>query len=489
MADRKHAKRRRLSSGREEDRDEVQEGKECVICLLDHAVDQTILPACSHSQYCFLCIVGWATLPRPASTQQQGSTAASCPLCKTPIGPYVLHHLRGQHDASKYYLRPPLSPTHSNAHITESRRRGRRPQRPSREDPEDSLERTLAFRRRIYSHLVFSKHIASNRYTRWKPLPPPSAFRPESGNARDGIGTSTTTPTVGVSNWSPAVLQSRALAFLRRELLLFPHLNALGSVQDGGQERQTVCKSPSLSFVTTYIFSLLQTLDLRSETMTRLLAEFLCPQSSASPVAELFAHELASWLRSPYRQLEQWDRSEWLQYDFSGVDSSRTHSHRSSANSSRRVDEPSEHRRRTSPPVLEPQQDVPADEEKVPPATTVVHKEKIRDLRARLLNRLESERHLAQAHLETRLAQDPSFHKHSQSSEADAGEEGVDVEKEASLREILRARMAERQRLPEGKMKEVDGGADIDREDLLRSMLHGRGKAVPRLGDLTDGVT
>ncbi|CAD6923790.1 unnamed protein product [Tilletia controversa] len=532
-------KRRRLSAaverqGKEEEEDlDAQSATLCIICLTDRALDQTLLPACSHSQYCFLCIVGWATLPRP-SHASSSSSVPSCPLCKTPIGPYVLHHLRAKDDASKHYLRPPATslpyytPNHYNsAELWRRRGRGRRTpssqQQRHEEDPDDSLERTLAFRRRLYTHLVFSKHIASNRHTRWKPLPPPSAFRPESGSGRGD----STAPTVGVSNWSPAVLQSRALAFLRRELLLFPHLHALDSeppqqhdVQPG-RRRETSSKTPSLSFVTTYIFSLLQTLDLRSETMTRLLAEFLCPQGSStsasaptsiSTVAELFAHELASWLRSPYRRLEHWDRSEWLQYDFSGVATSSRNQPQPPNHASIRKPDQSRSLHRLSPPPEEPQVR--------PPTSAVDRKEEVRDLRTRLLDRLEAERLLAQSHLATRLPQeDPSFRDDNNNqrfpsepeAEAEGTDGGVDADKEARLKEVLRARMAERKRASsntsavveprrsdeeqvqsgshaaDGAGEDVD--VDVDREGLLRKMLRCRSKALAGSGSAPDIIT
>ncbi|CAD6890847.1 unnamed protein product [Tilletia laevis] len=483
-------KRRRLSAaverqGKEEEEDlDAQSATLCIICLTDRALDQTLLPACSHSQYCFLCIVGWATLPRP-SHASSSSSVPSCPLCKTPIGPYVLHHLRAKDDAKLW------------------RRRGRGRRTPSsqqqrhEEDPDDSLERTLAFRRRLYTHL--------------------------SGSGRGD----STAPTVGVSNWSPAVLQSRALAFLRRELLLFPHLHALDSeppqqhdVQPG-RRRETSSKTPSLSFVTTYIFSLLQTLDLRSETMTRLLAEFLCPQGSStsasaptsiSTVAELFAHELASWLRSPYRRLEHWDRSEWLQYDFSGVATSSRNQPQPPNHASIRKPDQSRSLHRLSPPPEEPQVR--------PPTSAVDRKEEVRDLRTRLLDRLEAERLLAQSHLATRLPQeDPSFRDDNNNqrfpsepeAEAEGTDGGVDADKEARLKEVLRARMAERKRASsntsavveprrsdeeqvqsgshaaDGAGEDVD--VDVDREGLLRKMLRCRSKALAGSGSAPDIIT
>ncbi|KAK0552123.1 hypothetical protein OC861_000417 [Tilletia horrida] len=429
--------------------------KQCIICLSE-AVDPTLLPACSHDHWCFVCIVGWATLQQDG--RDQSRPPASCPLCKTPIGPFVVHHLRGKHDASRYYLRPPSTATdivtkrefriRHRIRSTSSHRSSTQP------DPEQSLERTLAFRSQIYKHLVFSKHVASNRFTKWRPLPPPSSFRNE-------ISRSSQPNLVGVSNWSPAKLQSRALAFLRRELLLFPHLHMLDNNQLGRnslyRERQQSAATPSVSFVITYILSLLQTLDLRSDTMARLLAEFLCTGSDWA-AAELFAHELTNWLRSPYRRLEDWDRSEFLQYDFAGVPSVKPRSS-SSTNRSR-----SRNQDRPLAPGLPSPRPLPSESDSVsldqdPQKRQQDRRTEVRDLRASLLQRLEVERELAQKHLAARLAQDVKSAEDVNCSEAqplttledhggECSESVVDTDKEARLRVILQQRMAERRQAP-----------------------------------------
>jgi E3 ubiquitin-protein ligase Topors len=81
----------------------------------------------------------------------------------------------------------------------------------------------------------------------------------------------------------------RATAFMRREL--------------------RVWSAVDVEFLTTYILSLLKAIDIRSEPAVRLLAEFLdSPNGSGYPHgAEHFAHELYSYLRSPYKELIMWD--------------------------------------------------------------------------------------------------------------------------------------------------------------------------------------
>ncbi|KAK0520052.1 hypothetical protein OC834_007175 [Tilletia horrida] len=524
------AKRRRGSASPETATATTQ----CIICLTDDAVDRTLLPACAHSAYCFLCIVGWATLPR--SHASGSGSIPSCPLCKTAIGPYVLHHLRGKDDASRYYLRPPplessqfyAADSYSSSawQRSRSRRSNHRPSSRPTPSEDDPLEQTLAFRRRVYSHLVFSKHVASNRCTRWKPLPPPSAFRSESSSSSSLADSNVAPPTVGVSNWSPARLQSRALAFLRRELLVFPHLtlDSASPSRSDPHPRRTVnaVTMPSLSFVTTYIFSLLQTLDLRSDMMTRLLAEFLCPPPlrstssrssahmvelpSSAAVAELFAHELASWLRSPYRRLEDWDRSEWLQYDFSGIgpvvteanpDSQRTMSRFAPSVRERRR---SNGRRSISPQPAEDRSEAAgtASSPKSQPSQDKERALDMRKLRSHLLNRLEAERALAKSHLAARLAQEQV------GSLQDGGAQDgqVDeVERERHLREVLLQRRVERRQLAQAladvvadvgpgpplelarsnaspSAKVLDGQIQSEREAALRALLRSRHQSV-----------
>ena len=84
-------------------------------------------------------------------------------------------------------------------------------------------------------------------------------------------------------------MTQRATAFLRRELRVW-------SLVD-------------VEFLTTYILSLLKAIDIRSEPAVRLISEYLeTPQGPNYPRgAEHFAHELYSFLRSPYKDLRKYD--------------------------------------------------------------------------------------------------------------------------------------------------------------------------------------
>jgi E3 ubiquitin-protein ligase Topors len=61
-----------------------------------------------------------------------------------------------------------------------------------------------------------------------------------------------------------------------------------------------------VEYLTTYILSLLKAIDVRSEPAIRLLSEFL-DNDDYPRGAEHFAHELYSFLRSPFKELRKYD--------------------------------------------------------------------------------------------------------------------------------------------------------------------------------------
>lgn len=66
----------------------------CLICLRSDIQDRSVLPTCLHSLFCFECILQWSEIKR------------TCPLCKRPIGDYILHNVRNDSDYSRHFLRP-----------------------------------------------------------------------------------------------------------------------------------------------------------------------------------------------------------------------------------------------------------------------------------------------------------------------------------------------------------------------------------------------
>lgn len=111
------------------------------------------------------------------------------------------------------------------------------------------------------------QHIGSNPITKFRPNPSPRQISDD-----------------------PTLVQ-RATTFMRREL--------------------RVWSSVDVEFLTTYVLSLLKAIDIRSEPAIRLLAEFLEMPNGDGPNypngPEHFAHELYSFLRSPFKELRKWD--------------------------------------------------------------------------------------------------------------------------------------------------------------------------------------
>ncbi|KAJ7123880.1 hypothetical protein C8R43DRAFT_1135918 [Mycena crocata] len=251
--------------------EEELEGDRCSICLQEVA-DRTVVPVCAH-EFCFDCLIVWTGQSR------------RCPLCSQAVGDFLIHKIRSRYDYQKHYLNPlptspvPLQPLPPRQ-IRAPRRRPRnrewgRPERTER-DEADKLDRSIARRRWIYEHDLYAKHVASNSYTRYRPYPTPAQFAA-----------------------SPDLI-SRTIMFLRRELQVWVNLD--------------------VEFLTTFIISIMKAIDIRSESAVKLLSEFLdldAPyvEGGRHVNAEHFAHEVYTFVRSPYKDLFIYDTV--VQYDVS----------------------------------------------------------------------------------------------------------------------------------------------------------------------------
>ncbi|TFK86603.1 hypothetical protein K466DRAFT_492480 [Polyporus arcularius HHB13444] len=250
---------------------EDTDAEHCSICLQPYA-DRTMIPTCSH-EFCFECLLIWTEQSR------------RCPLCSQDVGKYLMHNIRSKYDFQKHYLPPlrtspqPESPAvvQANARRRVARRReivwGQRRRRELEEA--DELEQAVEKRRWVYRHRLYAKHVASNPYTRYRPFPTPAQF----SASQDYI--------------------SRATVFIRRELRVWTGLD--------------------VEFLTTFTISLMKSLDIRSEPAIRLLSEFLdmdAEHGHERANAEHFAHELYSYIRSPYRDLSSYDKNVQVRYLF-----------------------------------------------------------------------------------------------------------------------------------------------------------------------------
>ncbi|KAG5732766.1 hypothetical protein E4T56_gene2831 [Termitomyces sp. T112] len=203
-----------------------------------------------------------------------------CPLCFQSLGDHLLHNIRSKHDFSKHHL-PPLRSSPVPERNIEFRQRPRTARERERDrrlweerEASDRLTQSIEKRRWIYHHNLYAKHVASNAYTRYRPYPTPAQF----AASKDLI--------------------KRTTIFLRRELQVWDNID--------------------VEFLTTFAISLMKSIDIRSESAVKLLAEFLdldvpYVEGGRYVNAEHFAHEVYSFVRSPYRDLFVYDSV--VQYD------------------------------------------------------------------------------------------------------------------------------------------------------------------------------
>ncbi|KAK5132960.1 hypothetical protein LTR08_008323 [Meristemomyces frigidus] len=234
----------------------------CTICLQSIAERAVVLP-CNHLTFDLWCLATWF------------QERATCPLCKVAVTE-VQYDWCSPEDYKTYHVPKPESPKASSREelLDRETQRGsshfagrRTPEihhaRAAREDP------TVEQRRRIYRHRLYSLHVGANRISRHRD------FTHE---------TFATSPD----------LQSRARAFLRRELQVFSFLETAAAPRGGNR-----------SFLVEYVVAVLKANELKGASghAEDLLAEFLGRDNT-----RLFLHELEAWLRSPHARLEEWDR-------------------------------------------------------------------------------------------------------------------------------------------------------------------------------------
>jgi hypothetical protein len=267
----------------------IESDDTCVICLSD-VTERAITAPCNHYSFDFVCLVSWL---------QERST---CPLCKLHIHKLTAHtnlvigktevtavqyDWRSADDYKSYNIRrthPPREATTTTNPRNSSffapyglpnrPRCTRRPFSPPVEDP------ALRRRREVYQRGLYSLHVGSNPYSGYRDVTPQLV---------------TNDPT----------LQSRARTWIRRELRVFVFLHT----ELAGSSFQGSTTSSNAEFLLSYIVSILKVVDIRASNghAENLLTEFLGREHS-----NLFLHELNSWLRSPYKRLDEWD--EEVQY-------------------------------------------------------------------------------------------------------------------------------------------------------------------------------
>ncbi|KAF7591151.1 hypothetical protein BBP40_001925 [Aspergillus hancockii] len=260
----------------------------CVICL-ELISEPAVAVPCNHAHYDFLCLVSWLEKRR------------NCPLCKSDVSA-VKYELDSPGGPKVYQLPahssetlpPPATSatTPGSGPCTRPRRHRRDPaqyQGQSLRSRADELTR----RRHVYRRQLFSLRVGSNRLSQYQELTPERFQRDEE-------------------------LISRARKWIRRELQVFEFLNpapegtdsSRSAVARPGQARLENRRGNNAEFLLEYIIAILRTVDIKGSAgqAELLLCDFLGRDNTC-----LFLHELQAWLRSPYVNLEDWDRN--VQYD------------------------------------------------------------------------------------------------------------------------------------------------------------------------------
>lgn len=262
----------------------------CVICL-SSVTERAITVPCNHYTFDFVCLISWL---------QQRS---ACPLCmhvsipcdclKSNNGTGNTQITAVQYDwrsPTEYetYAVPQSHPTRNAQPSHAGRRtslfapyelpgRPRRSQRPYSPPVEDTA---LSRRRQVYQRKLYSLHMGSNPYSGYRDITPQMiAASPD--------------------------LQSRARTWIRRELRVFTFLYTDAEASSSG----AVTTSSNAEFLLSYIVSILKMVELKASNGH---AENLLSESLGRDNARLFLHELGSWLRSPYKKVNEWD--EEVQY-------------------------------------------------------------------------------------------------------------------------------------------------------------------------------
>lgn len=282
--------------------DEVEDDN-CLICL-GGIVDQTVLPACLHSLFCFDCIIKWTNIHR------------RCPLCSAAIEGYLIHSIRSDHDYIRHYLttingeeereeratsesallrrqlqrrisRDPVTREvrydgeqreHCRArpisHSTERNTGNEWGVSQAEERQRDAIanwDRRLAFRSKVYREEMYCLHVGSNSTSKLRPTCQPSSIMNDKS------------------------VESALLSFIRRELLAYPI-------------------TIDVDFMARYIINVIKSFDIKSQKAIELISDFL-----GSRGAQHFCHELYSFCRyigapRSYHRDKVKAFDEWAQY-------------------------------------------------------------------------------------------------------------------------------------------------------------------------------
>jgi hypothetical protein len=265
-----------VSSRRQIGDEEAETENPCVICL-DRISEPTIARPCNHDSFDYLCLLSWL--------EQQ----PNCPLCKSSITE-IQYDFRSNKYHQTYKVLPQKtrpgssSATYSRPNLYHTRTR--RPQQSRRyHEPRPTPDEAILRRRRVYQNHLYSLHVGSNRVSQFQVL----------------------TPQLFTSN---PTLVTRARKWIRRELQVFSFLHPSSTTSPEKTTAGADRRSNNAEFLLEYIIAILKTVDIQGSQgeAEEMLQEFIGRENT-----RLFLHELRAWLRSPYTELDDWDRH--VQYD------------------------------------------------------------------------------------------------------------------------------------------------------------------------------
>lgn len=268
-----------INGNKDENVDDDEDEENCLICL-GEIINQSVLPKCRHSLFCFDCIVKWISIHR------------RCPLCSTAIEGYIIHSIRSDVDYIRHYI-PSLNtrskdlnegiidPLRLQADLSQAEARRVRRQLQQRITRDESLsssssarrgikpplewvqvkveerqrdaianrDQRLLFRSKVYRERLYCQHIGTNLKSK---LSPPFNHSIIS---------------------SCKSIESNLLNFIRRELLAYP-------------------LTIDVDFLSRYTIHVFKTFDCKSNESIDLMAEFLGIEG-----AQHFCHEVYSFSR------------------------------------------------------------------------------------------------------------------------------------------------------------------------------------------------
>ncbi|KAK9355045.1 hypothetical protein V1523DRAFT_406144 [Lipomyces doorenjongii] len=265
---------------------------QCAICL--YPIDSSKLvhtSPCNH-KWDLSCISQWLEV----------SADKSCPLCKTPVKTIVFASAGlGEGVSIPTSAFEDTRPSDNFVGPADRERSSRVETLIARDHYIDRTYRIALERRKyVYRNRLRACYIGRSKYTRFKNFGPGRQFTMD--------------------------MRMRARSFIRRELAIFPVLlssdpynfrNDSSNCIDA-ESKGVLATSKEIEFLTLYITSMLQLIDVQTAKGARVALNILSDYLGTTN-ASIFLHELCSFLRSPYKTVAEYDRT--VQYEV--VDSSR----------------------------------------------------------------------------------------------------------------------------------------------------------------------